>query len=102
MSAPLHFEPAVGTPLCWFTAAIRVGAALDPPGLEGMTRHAAELARRGAGGLDARRARRRSTARRRARGRGRPRLARRCAAPASSATSTARSRWPRRCWPIRC
>ena len=51
MSAPLHFEPAAGLPLCWFSAAVRVGAALDPPGREGMTRHVAELARRGAGGL---------------------------------------------------
>ncbi len=51
MSAPLHFEPAMGLPLCWFSAAIRVGAALDPQGREGMTRHVAELARRGAGGL---------------------------------------------------
>jgi zinc protease len=49
---PLHFEPAVATPLCCFTAAIRVGATLDPIGQEGMTRHVAELARRGAGGLD--------------------------------------------------
>jgi zinc protease len=47
-----HFEPAVGTPLCWFSAATRVGAALDPPGREGLTRHTAELARRGAGGMD--------------------------------------------------
>jgi zinc protease len=52
VSARLLFEPAVGTPLCWFSAAARVGAALDPPGREGMTRHVAELARRGAGGLD--------------------------------------------------
>jgi zinc protease len=51
---PLHFAPSAGTPLCWFTAAIRVGAALDPPGLEGLTRHTAELARRGAGGMDRR------------------------------------------------
>lgn len=51
MSAPLHFEPSAGLPICWFNAATRVGAALDPDGLEGMTRHAAELARRGAGGL---------------------------------------------------
>jgi zinc protease len=52
VSAPLHFEPAAGTPLCWFSAATRVGAALDPPGREGLTRHTAELARRGAAGLD--------------------------------------------------
>ncbi len=54
MSDSFHFSPSVGTPLCWFSAATRVGAALDPPGLEGMTRHVAELARRGAGGLDRR------------------------------------------------
>jgi zinc protease len=52
MSAPLHFEPAAGNPLCWFTAGIRVGTVLDPVGLEGFTRHTAELARRGAGGLE--------------------------------------------------
>jgi len=52
VSARFHFAPAVGTPLCWFSAATRVGAALDPVGREGMTRHVAELARRGAGGLD--------------------------------------------------
>ena len=52
MSAPILFEPAVGNPLCWFSAATKVGAALDPPGREGTTRHTAELARRGAGGLD--------------------------------------------------
>jgi zinc protease len=47
----LHVEPGAATPLVWFTAALRGGAALDPDGLEGLTRHAAELARRGAGGL---------------------------------------------------
>jgi zinc protease len=52
VSAPLTFEPAAGIPLCWFTAAVRVGGALDPVGLEGFTRHTAELARRGAGGMD--------------------------------------------------
>lgn len=52
MSGRLHFSPSVGTPLCWFSAATRVGAALDPIGREGTTRHVAELARRGAGGLD--------------------------------------------------
>jgi zinc protease len=51
VTAPLHFEPAAATPLVWFSAATRVGAALDPAGREGMTRHTAELARRGAGGL---------------------------------------------------
>ncbi len=49
---PLYFEPSAGTPLCWFNAASRVGAALDPRGREGLTRHTAELARRGAGRLD--------------------------------------------------
>ncbi|HEU5056820.1 MAG TPA: pitrilysin family protein [Kofleriaceae bacterium] len=52
MSAELIFEPAVGIPLCWFTVAVPRGGALDPPGLEGFTRHTAELARRGAGGMD--------------------------------------------------
>ncbi len=52
MSARLVFEPAAGIPLCWFTAAVPRGGALDPPGLEGFTRHTAELARRGAGGMD--------------------------------------------------
>jgi zinc protease len=52
MTAPLVFEPAAGLPLCWFTAAVKVGGVLDPPGLEGFTRHTAELARRGAGGMD--------------------------------------------------
>ncbi|HKE14032.1 MAG TPA: pitrilysin family protein [Kofleriaceae bacterium] len=52
MTGPLHFEPAAGTPLVWFSAVTRVGAALDPPGREGLTRHTAELARRGAGGMD--------------------------------------------------
>ena len=52
MSAELIFEPAVGIPLCWFTVAVPRGGVLDPPGLEGFTRHTAELARRGAGGMD--------------------------------------------------
>jgi len=52
MSAPLLFEPAAGIPLCWFTVASRVGGVLDPTGLEGFTRQAGELARRGAGGMD--------------------------------------------------
>lgn len=54
MTVSLHFEPSTGSPLCWFSAATRLGAALDPPGREGMTRHAAELARRGAGSLERR------------------------------------------------
>jgi zinc protease len=52
VTAHLLFEPAVGLPLCWFTAAVPLGGALDPEGLEGFTRHTAELARRGAGGMD--------------------------------------------------
>lgn len=52
MSAPLYFEPSVGNPLCWFTAAVPAGAVLDPPEREGFTRHVLELSRRGAGGLD--------------------------------------------------
>jgi len=45
-------EPSVDTPLVWFDIAIRGGAAADPPGLEGLHRHAALLARRGAGRRD--------------------------------------------------
>jgi zinc protease len=45
-------EPSPDTPLVWFEIAIRGGAALDPPGVEGLHRHAALLARRGAGGRD--------------------------------------------------
>jgi zinc protease len=43
-------EPSPDTPLVWFEVAIRGGAALDPAGIEGLHRHAALLARRGAGG----------------------------------------------------
>lgn len=43
-------EPSPDTPLVWFEVAIRGGAALDPQGVEGLHRHAALLARRGAGG----------------------------------------------------
>jgi zinc protease len=45
-------EPQPDTPLVWFDVAIRGGAAADPAGLEGLHRHAALLARRGAGGRD--------------------------------------------------
>src|SRR5215468_2166829 len=45
-------EPSPDTPLVWFEIAIRGGAALDPHGVEGLHRHAALLARRGAGGRD--------------------------------------------------
>ena len=42
-------EPSPDTPLVWFDIAIRGGAAADPPGMEGLHRHTALLARRGAG-----------------------------------------------------
>jgi len=45
-------EPSPDTPLVWFEIAIRGGAALDPRGIEGLHRHSALLARRGAGGRD--------------------------------------------------
>ena len=45
-------EPSPDTPLVWFDIAIRGGAALDPVGIEGLHRHAALLARRGAGAHD--------------------------------------------------
>jgi zinc protease len=45
-------EPSPDTPLVWFEIAIRGGVALDPAGVEGLHRHAALLARRGAGGRD--------------------------------------------------
>jgi len=45
-------EPSPDTPLVWFDVAIRGGAALDPSGVEGLHRHAALLARRGAAGRD--------------------------------------------------
>jgi zinc protease len=45
-------EASPDTPLVWFDIAIRGGAALDPSGVEGLHRHAALLARRGAGGRD--------------------------------------------------
>jgi len=45
-------EPSHDTPLVWFDVAIRGGAAADPVGVEGLHRHAALLARRGAGGRD--------------------------------------------------
>ncbi len=45
-------EPSHDTPLVWFDVAIRGGAAADPIGVEGLHRHAALLARRGAGGRD--------------------------------------------------
>jgi zinc protease len=42
-------EPSTDTPLVWFDIAIRGGASTDPRGIEGLHRHAALLARRGAG-----------------------------------------------------
>lgn len=45
-------EPSRDTPLVWFDIAIRGGASADPLGVEGLHRHAALLARRGAGALD--------------------------------------------------
>lgn len=47
-------EPSLDIPLVWFEVAIRGGAAADPRGMEGLHRHAALLARRGAGELDRR------------------------------------------------
>ncbi|HUJ58953.1 MAG TPA: pitrilysin family protein [Kofleriaceae bacterium] len=45
-------EPSTDTPLVWFDVAIRGGASADPLGVEGLHRHAALLARRGAGTRD--------------------------------------------------
>jgi len=45
-------EPSSDTPLVWFDIAIRGGASADPRGVEGLHRHAALLARRGAGRRD--------------------------------------------------
>ena len=45
-------EPSPDTPLVWFDVAIRGGAAADPTGSEGLHRHTALLARRGAGTRD--------------------------------------------------
>ena len=45
-------EPSIDTPLVWFDIAIRGGASIDPRGIEGLHRHAALLARRGAGTRD--------------------------------------------------
>jgi zinc protease len=53
MSKPtVIVEPSPDTPLVWFDIAIRGGAATDPRGVEGLHRHAALLARRGAGRRD--------------------------------------------------
>ena len=45
-------EPSHDTPLVWFDISIRGGAATDPRGIEGLHRHVALLARRGAGRRD--------------------------------------------------
>lgn len=45
-------EASPDTPLVWFDIAARGGAAADPTGIEGLHRHAALLARRGAGSRD--------------------------------------------------
>ncbi len=53
MSKPLIIvEASPDTPLVWFDIAIRGGACADPHGVEGLHRHAALLARRGAGRRD--------------------------------------------------
>jgi len=53
MSKPVVIvEPSPDTPLVWFEIAIRGGASADPIGVEGLHRHAALLARRGAGTRD--------------------------------------------------
>ena len=53
MSKPtIIVEASPDTPLVWFDIAIRGGAAADPQGIEGLHRHAALLARRGAGTRD--------------------------------------------------
>src|SRR5262245_27621846 len=53
MAGPLVIvEASPDTPLVWFDVAIRGGAAADPLGIEGLHRHTALLARRGAGGRD--------------------------------------------------
>ncbi len=51
-------EPSHDTPLVWFDVSFRGGAAADPLGVEGLHRHAALLARRGARRARPRRARR--------------------------------------------
>jgi zinc protease len=45
-------EPSPDTPLVWYDISIRGGASADPIGIEGLHRHAATLARRGAGTRD--------------------------------------------------
>ena len=53
MSKPVVIvESSQDTPLVWLEIAIRGGASADPRGIEGLHRHAALLARRGAGTRD--------------------------------------------------
>lgn len=52
MAPVIIVEPSPDTPLVWFDIAIRGGASADPTGVEGLHRHAALLARRGAGTRD--------------------------------------------------
>ncbi|HSN26911.1 MAG TPA: pitrilysin family protein [Kofleriaceae bacterium] len=52
MGPAVIIEPSPDTPLVWFDIAIRGGASADPIGTEGLHRHAALLARRGAGTRD--------------------------------------------------
>lgn len=52
MPPTIVIEPSHDTPLVWFDVAIRGGAATDPRGVEGLHRHVALLARRGAGRRD--------------------------------------------------
>src|SRR5215475_6280043 len=52
MKPVIIVEPSPDTPLVWFDIAIRGGASADPRGVEGLHRHAALLARRGAGSRD--------------------------------------------------
>src|SRR5262249_20355598 len=51
-SPPVIVEPSPHTPPRWFEIALRGGASADPVGVEGLHRHAAMLARRGAGKRD--------------------------------------------------
>ena len=52
MPPTIIVEPSPDTPLVWFDVSIRGGASADPRGVEGLHRHAALLARRGAGTRD--------------------------------------------------
>ncbi len=52
MPPTIIVEPSHDTPLVWFDVSIRGGAAADPRGVEGLHRHVALLARRGAGRRD--------------------------------------------------